>query len=523
MADIDISGSATSGSTASGTGSATDETSRTDPIVNPTPGDITPGAHGSGTDDGSVDDEGDRTVDHSKDTSDTGGTPGASPVTPSYTPVPEPDQGTLRTRTVYMDEYITDFSAEKLAEYEAAGAIAIAVYDDGTETQVAWSSVTDPTPPAVQVEMDVAAIAQASNQHFWHDTNGAHVTEVTQDDWNDSTSSDYQSGHNLLMNSLGILLRKALNTLVSISNTAVAFFDGNGNDDSNVVARFGGSGAQIGKSNAAHSVIDANGQRFYGGSDGTTQLANIGYGEGASQSGTSTRPYYTFGTRASGSTVGNYSVAEGVDTTASGYISHAGGIDTVASGNTSHAEGVESTASGYCSHAQNFNTVAAYEYQTVIGKYNADLSSPMTHITTFTMGNFNVSSILPCAVSVVSVKCDGTVQTDGYQVNTVYYNGGRQDKRVQIWAGGYFPSGSTVEIEWTTGSKYAFAIGNGTSDTNRSNAYAIDWDGYSYHAGEKAYPLYIRTSFTESSSTSDLPLLPCFVYCPANNGLFYCD
>lgn len=79
---------------------------------------------------------------------------------------------------------------------------------------------------------------------------------------------------------------------------------------------------------------------------------------------------------------GNRSHAEGHSTTASGSRSHAEGYSTTASGFISHAEGRETTASGVCSHAQNLNTVAGYEAQTAIGKYNENKTN-----TAFEIGN----------------------------------------------------------------------------------------------------------------------------------------
>lgn len=51
---------------------------------------------------------------------------------------------TNRVITQSVDEYISDFSQAKLSAYEAAGCVAIAESDDGTEAEVAWSTVSDP-------------------------------------------------------------------------------------------------------------------------------------------------------------------------------------------------------------------------------------------------------------------------------------------------------------------------------------------------------------------------------------------
>ena len=116
------------------------------------------------------------------------------------------------------------------------------------------------------------AVANATNQHFWNDTNGAHITDVTQDEWTAAVAdnfSDYDPTtkpyHNQLLNSLGILLRTALNNLVSITRSAIAFYDGTGNTASNIVARFGSAGAQIGQESDCHVELDADSLNFVSG------------------------------------------------------------------------------------------------------------------------------------------------------------------------------------------------------------------------------------------------------------------
>ena len=197
------------------------------------------------------------------------------------------------------------------------------------------------------------------------------------------------------------------------AGTKNVLIDSNGmyvRNGSTNLASFTGSSAQIGQDSAAHSVVDANGMRVYA-SDGSTQIANLGYAEGTAESGTAVAPYYTLGSRASGSTIGNWSVAEGVNTTASGYMSHAEGVHTTASASGAHAEGgngagspygptasgegshaegnqtyatahsahsegILSEANGAASHAQNRWTIANGESQTTLGKYNvADTTS----------------------------------------------------------------------------------------------------------------------------------------------------
>ena len=72
----------------------------------------------------------------------------------------------------------------------------------------------------------------------------------------------------------------------------------------------------------------------------------------------------------------NYSHAQGDNTTASGDDSHAQGYLTVASGNDSHAEGSGTLASGPSSHAQGHSTIANHVDQHVFGRFNIADNSP---------------------------------------------------------------------------------------------------------------------------------------------------
>lgn len=69
-----------------------------------------------------------------------------------------------------------------------------------------------------------------------------------------------------------------------------------------------------------------------------------------------TVPTLTVGARAGGSTIGERSVAEGYEVTASGTTSHAEGDSTAAFGSSAHAEGLLSTAWGPNSHAEGYDT-----------------------------------------------------------------------------------------------------------------------------------------------------------------------
>ena len=200
-----------------------------------------------------------------------------------------------------------------------------------------------------------------------------------------------------------------------------------------VLASFTASGARIGQTanGESRSVITSNGmqitRRTSGGTD--VQVANLGYGPGNDdQGGTSDAPFFTFGTR-NDNNVGNRSVAEGEKATASGTNSHAEGKSTTASGSNSHAEGLATTASHATTHAEGRETTA---------------SGPVSHAE-------GRGTTADGAAS--HAQNHYTIATSNYQTALGKYN---------------------VEDNADT---YAAIIGNGTSNSARSNALTVDWSG----------------------------------------------
>lgn len=328
-----------------------------------------------------------------------------------------------------------------------------------------------------------------SNQYFWFESNssatyggGAHVTLVP-----DTSFISNPTGQNILMNTDGFSIRNGLLPMMTLGNNSLDF---------NVVdttagtytktATFTATGAQIGQSSGAHSMIDANGQRFYA-TNGTTQLANIGYGEGVNVTGgTSVAPYYTFGIRKSG-TIGNYSCAEGFNTTASGYASHVEGHWCQATNSGAHAEGYETLANGLYSHAEGMwtetrqigqsrssvshvegmGTVTNGSCRTAIGSYNED----DLQIDTFTGdGTTRTFYTTYPTNNGVNGGYDIGVTVDGVKPRVLSFNGNRIDITPTP------SSGSVIKIIYPRTAN-AFVIGNGTDDDARSNALTVDWLG----------------------------------------------
>ena len=134
-------------------------------------------------------------------------------------------------------------------------------------------------------------IASDTEQHFWFtetgtDT-GAHISEVKQDDWNNTSSPSYHTGGNLLARSNGIAIRNGMDEVATFSANGVEVNQGGVS-----VANFGAT-ARIGNNAEAHVIINSdsivlykNNNTQFGSfkatpSDGGGELNIIGYGSGS--------------------------------------------------------------------------------------------------------------------------------------------------------------------------------------------------------------------------------------------------
>lgn len=351
-----------------------------------------------------------------------------------------------------------------------------AVNDSKLNTDITEAQTT--ADEAKDTATQAKTIADNTNQYFWFASTGtdtgAHITEVSQ-----SQFVTNPSGGNLLARSNGIAVRDGLTELATFSADGA-----NINRNGASIASFGET-ARIGKASGAHTTIDEDGMQIYSvdSSDNLVELANIGYGEGTAESGTAIAPYYTFGTRASGSTIGTYSHAEGYGVTASGSRSHAEGYNTTAqrttshaegsgttaSGNRSHAEGGETTASGAGSHAEGQATTASGDYSHAEGN-GTTASGAGSHAegqATTASGNRSHAEGHQTTASGLYSHAQGfnTTARGMYQTAIGAWNvlqGAPEDK---------------------SGSDHAFIIGNGSASGGRSNAFAVAWNGNTTASG----------------------------------------
>lgn len=286
---------------------------------------------------------------------------------------------------------------------------------------------------------------------FWHDANGAHVLGDATGFRNDITST-------------------GMNIVDTSTETSVA--------------EFGSSGARIGKAGGAHSVIDTDGQRFYA-SDGSTSLANIGYGEIYDGSGqTSMYPYYTFGTRRQQTTsflcsdnvsvqltgIGDKSMCVGKNNLATRGSSYSEGEDNGSTG-ISHAEGYNCLANGDPSHAEGYKCAARNDnVPNVSGQtYKQPAGSHAEGYQTVSKGQGSHSEGYSTVAYQTGSHAEG-YQTEAKKAASHAQNTGTiADSESQTVLGKY----NTVDSNNT----YAVIVGNGSSNSNRSNALTVDWSG----------------------------------------------
>ena len=196
------------------------------------------------------------------------------------------------------------------------------------------------------------------------------------------------------------------------------------------------------------------GATIYGGTSGTL-IAHLGYGQGYDEHGQLTpAPYYTLGIRAGA--IGNYSTVEGWYGTASGSASHAEGSSSTASGRSSHTEGTATIASGYCSHAEGEGGTASGSASHAEGYYTTASATDAHAEGSQTTASDDYS------------HAEGVDTTASGYASHAQNNGTCADQNNQTAIGKYNTKNNINNL---------FAVGNGTSDNARSDAFTVDKDG----------------------------------------------
>ena len=172
--------------------------------------------------------------------------------------------------------------------------------------------------------------------------------------------------------------------------------------------------------------------------------------------------------RKAGTEVGDYSHAEGFKTTASKSYSHAEGNYTIASGTSSHSEGQMTKASGGCSHAEGAYTTASSEFSHSEG-YETTTIGVCSHAegsNTEASGNYS--------------------HAEGNNTNAKanYSHAGGLGTEAYSEACFAFGKYNTVPARQITANDASLmVIGNGSSDSSKSNALRLDYVGCLRTAG----------------------------------------
>ena len=217
---------------------------------------------------------------------------------------------------------------------------------------------------------------------------------------------------------------------------------------------------------------------------------------------------------------GKNSFSGGEGTLASGSASHTEGYYTSAQGDYSHAEGSTSIASGEAAHAEGYSTNAMGHSSHAEGRGSNDIPSSITTstnkdtiITTWETTKFNLAKYDQCHTEGDdTLALDSCAHAEGYE--TIAAGGYSHSEGYKTRAMGTFThtegegtiaSSANQHVQGRyniedSNSKYLHIVGNGNSNTNRSNAHTVDNNGNGWFAGTIEGTALILKSSTPNST-----------------------
>ena len=151
--------------------------------------------------------------------------------------------------------------------------------------------------------------------------------------------------------------------------------------------------------------------------------------------------------------------AEGLETFAQGLNSHAEGEKTTAAGDGSHAEGYGNSASGIASHAEGYGNWADAK-----GAHAEGTNTSAFYFASHAEGDSSIANAIQSHAEGYHTEAKGSA-------SHVEGAGTISNQYAQHVQGKYNLQGN-----------YAHIVGNGQSDTNRSNAHTLDWNGKAWYA-----------------------------------------
>ena len=190
--------------------------------------------------------------------------------------------------------------------------------------------------------------------------------------------------------------------------------------------------------------------------------------------------------------IGQWSIAEGSNTVAKGRASHAEGAFSQALADGAHVEGYQTKATGYWSHAEGEMTIVSSYASHAEGSYTkmpddtirySTASGYASHVEG---GGSHASGVASHAEGIGTTAAGRCAHSEG--LYTVA-NGTQQHVE------------GVANIE-DTNNQYIHIAGNGTSPTDRSNAYTLDWNGNGWFAGTVEATAIILRSSTPGSTKS---------------------
>ena len=309
-------------------------------------------------------------------------------------------------------------------------------------TETAVKAVND-AGKAQETANAAEAIVKAVSQHFWNDTNGAHV----------STEAGNPAGsQNTIWNTLGMLFRAGVNNILAIitgNDPGMDVYDGQGNDNENVVASYRGSGIRIGKdptSETSAAYFDTTGMKV---------KTRYNYS-----------PFSVYTLAGIGSTNGEVrqETTNSFDTDWTYVLDFVPWADTeivIKNYNNTICTFVSGTAG---TESKAYGTFSYDGLQTIT--YTHVAGSGMAGSPTFIYRLYNTGKpILYVGDIRTDVARAGYTATIGTNLIASTEN--------QLISG----------VHNDNQSNHAFEIGNGADDRNRSNAFTVDWDGNVEAAG----------------------------------------
>lgn len=345
----------------------------------------------------------------------------------------------------------------------------------------------DDAEEALSVAQAAQEAADATGQHFWTDTQGAHVTQVTREEWEDSGGATYHSGPNALLNSLGLLFRNGLRTLMSVLPAGVAIFDGQGDSEGNVVAEFAADHARIGSAGTSNVLLSPDSLTMTDGSGLTLLDVERRPGNGTVHQVTETfQVLMTMADRLSGTSV-TLSATPDSTSTVNVYVNGTICYETVWDPDrlvmVPHFTDV-SGGYGFYGHGTS-GTGGFYNYkpdnsylQTITLEYDGSRTIDMS--ATMSGPTFQPTATwLPVSTVTVTYGVAGDAPSLTFGTRTPSAGVGLYSSTFGEALTASQPDQMVLgryNVEDTQGD-YALLVGNGTDDSSRSNALAVAWNG----------------------------------------------